>query len=440
MRHNVGQLFTSADLNSIQSRLSVLERDVYLLQRKGKIHDDAVHRLQSLLPEFIVGTKDKTGKIILPAGLWQAIEAKMESEHPLAFGKVGGSGGATVSAGDIENQVSKSFERFVKSNDFKSKAIDSRFAHLMDTAHNNNVVISRDEAINLIRESWVDNQSIVKSELAKVQKDLKHMTQAISKLEAGSSKLEVQAIAKNVFEKMLPNSQLRAIARANIHANLVYGMTRVNHFAKGTGAVVNPYHISPNFVFPEMQVGTLTRWMRNVIQNPVPVPKGPDEALKKWEEHGDCWCSPAKNANGFGPSLSVIMASNIYPEEVVIEHIPSSAAIEPGSAPKELELLAYAPEYDYQDAIREASDKLFPEEANSRTRLPYDYVRIATFTYDINGPNNVQAFPVQLDTKFFKAHTNKLIVRAKSNWGGIDYTCLYRVRVHGTIIHTPGIY
>jgi hypothetical protein len=63
------------------------------------------------------------------------------------------------------------------------------------------------------------------------------------------------------------------------------------------------------------------------------------------------------------------------------------------------------------------------------------YVRIATWTYNLESSDNIQAFPVQLDMKDLSTHTDKLIVRALNNWGDgkVDYTCLYRVRVHGEI-------
>jgi hypothetical protein len=79
------------------------------------------------------------------------------------------------------------------------------------------------------------------------------------------------------------------------------------------------------------------------------------------------------------------------------------------------------------------SDDMFG--VDSDVSLPYGWVRIASFTYDIESNHNVQSFPVQLDMKALGAATNKIIVRSKSNWGGenVGYTCIYRVRLHGEI-------
>ncbi len=73
------------------------------------------------------------------------------------------------------------------------------------------------------------------------------------------------------------------------------------------------------------------------------------------------------------------------------------------------------------------------------TTLPYKYVRIASWTFNIES-HSVQAFTVQVDMRSFGADTSHLVVRAKNNWGGDDvpYTCLYRIRVHGDIVPNRG--
>ncbi|KAJ3852030.1 hypothetical protein EV368DRAFT_65237 [Lentinula lateritia] len=65
------------------------------------------------------------------------------------------------------------------------------------------------------------------------------------------------------------------------------------------------------------------------------------------------------------------------------------------------------------------------------------YIRLASFTYDIHSPSHIQTFPVlpylskygKLGEAGVDFGVVALVVR--SNWGMEEYTCLYRVRVHG---------
>jgi hypothetical protein len=290
----------------------------------------------------------------------------------------------------------------------------------------------------MIRQNWDENRKEVNLEISQLTKKLENASRQIQKLHhnpAGPTVKEVKAIAEDVVRKLLPHAQLEALARSNLQQTVNYGLSRVNHFSKGTGAVIDPHLTSPNYIFPSQDVWFPDRWMRAVIGNAIPAPRPPETALTKWDEHGDCWCSPSKDSDGFGPSLGVLMASKIYPDQVVVEHISPSAAIEPGAAPREMELLAYIEDMDLYNSFKAMSDDIFGAEPDSEIQDAYGFVRIASFTYDIEWNQNVQAFPVQLDMKALGASTNKIIVRSKSNWGGqnVGYTCIYRVRLHGEI-------
>jgi hypothetical protein len=129
------------------------------------------------------------------------------------------------------------------------------------------------------------------------------------------------------------------------------------------------------------------------------------------------------------------MASKVYPDQIVVEHISPSAALEPGAAPREMELLAYIAGMDTYNSLKAISDDIFGSDPHSGTQNAYGFVRIASFTYDLESDQNMQAFPVQLDMKALGAYTNKIIVRSKSNWGAenVGYTCIYRIRLHGEI-------
>jgi SUN domain-containing protein 1/2 len=60
-----------------------------------------------------------------------------------------------------------------------------------------------------------------------------------------------------------------------------------------------------------------------------------------------------------------------------------------------------------------------------------EYIRIASFQYDIHSPNNVQTFPVDGEIRTLGIDFGVVVLVIKSNWGMDEYTCLYRIRVHG---------
>lgn len=62
---------------------------------------------------------------------------------------------------------------------------------------------------------------------------------------------------------------------------------------------------------------------------------------------------------------------------------------------------------------------------------PLQYLRIATFSYDLYTTHNIQTFPVDEEISRLGIDFGIVILRIKSNWGREEYTCLYRFRVHG---------
>ncbi|KAJ6593033.1 hypothetical protein B0H19DRAFT_911617, partial [Mycena capillaripes] len=60
-----------------------------------------------------------------------------------------------------------------------------------------------------------------------------------------------------------------------------------------------------------------------------------------------------------------------------------------------------------------------------------EYIRIASFRYDIHSRNNVQTFPVDAEIRSLGIDFGVVVLVINSNWGKDEYTCLYRIRVHG---------
>lgn len=464
LKHNIGQFipdsvahpvsnFSPNEIKELQTRMKTAEYDIAYLKKRSDIDGKAIAHLEQMLPGQIVVKKEKNGNMEITQEFWHALDARMRAEnaylqHEFTGTPSKGSSTTDISLAQVETLMEKSkiWDRFLHNNraqlkEWAGEEFEVRFPQKLKSAIEDGRIASRSEFIELVRQNWEDAQKEIKEEIRKLSKQLGGTIRHVGKAEldaVGHTKEEIKAISSDVFRTLISTAQLEALAKANKNINVAASNHRLNHFSQGTGAVVNPKLTSPNYLFPSMDRNFLIKGLSWAIWKPIPSPNPPEIALQKWEEHGDCWCSPSKDADGFGPSLAVIMSNQIYPDQIIIEHLPPTGSLEPGAAPKDMELLAYIEDQETYHAIKRKSDDIFQEEALEDEPQPFGFVRIATWTYESHALSNIQSFPLQIDLSTFKgpSHTNRLIVRSKNNWGGdtVDFTCLYRVRVNGDIV------
>jgi len=165
---------------------------------------------------------------------------------------------------------------------------------------------------------------------------------------------------------------------------------------------------------------------------------------------GTCW--PFEGSEG---QLGVMLVAPTYISEVTIDHIAKEVSFDLRSAPREMELwglvegkenVAKMKQWQAEKrgrleaarvkakagGIEFVMDNELEEPPYPRT-LPHSppWIRVASFRYDIHAPNNIQTFPVSQEIRDLGIDFGIVALRVKSNWGSPDYTCLYRLRVHG---------
>jgi SUN domain-containing protein 1/2 len=150
--------------------------------------------------------------------------------------------------------------------------------------------------------------------------------------------------------------------------------------------------------------------------------------------------------------LAVALSAPTYISDITIDHVAKEVAFDMRSAPREMEVWGMVEGKDNiakvkawqaekaarnEEAKRVAKEKGIPFTDEVDVVYPKtlpkspQYIRIANFTYNIHAPRNIQTFPVDEEIRELGVDFGIVVLRMKSNWGRDEYTCLYRLRVHG---------
>lgn len=259
---------------------------------------------------------------------------------------------------------------------------------------------------------------------------------------------------------------------------------KINFLAPGLGAIIDP---RPHKTSPT--AGHKRSLAQKALQNipglgsktGVRDPPEPMTALEPWSDAGDCWCGVPRDRDGV-TQLSVHLQYPIVPEEFVVEHIPSSATLDPYAAPRDIEVWAHygvfpssdapieevsetpltwskltrwisetqdgaASVYDSERAkttpvtedtlplvvmstLRIANQGVPEQEYSGDPELGPGFYRIGKMRYDIHGKNNIQHFSFESVIEIPHLRVDQLTFRMKSNWGS-NHTCIYRFKLHG---------
>ncbi len=229
---------------------------------------------------------------------------------------------------------------------------------------------------------------------------------------------------------------------------------RINYFSRGLAAVstrfssptlANPLTFKEKLATVRLELGKLPTW-----QTEKPVFEDPMSIFYPWETFGQKWCAPSRR----GKLQAVVrLAYKIAPTEIMIEHMGKSQMpdVEIGTAPKEVELWIQVLDEEVRRKIVESITAYHPaimtKQASQRGKtldprqaLDKTWVPVGQWTYDIHARGNIQLKPIALDLKAMGVKTQAVAVRVNSNWGSVDSTCLYRVRLYGHYQEEPTEY
>ncbi|KAF7374809.1 Spindle pole body-associated protein sad1 [Mycena sanguinolenta] len=199
--------------------------------------------------------------------------------------------------------------------------------------------------------------------------------------------------------------------------------------------------IIPSLTSPTYDVHASTfggRIVELVTGNGYAVGLPPITALHYDIHDGRCW--PFAGSQG---QLGVFLAAPVYIEDITIDHVAVEAALNSrASAPQDMEVwgliegadnMAKLAAWRADKTQRRENGEVIEDEPERPKSIPnsVEYIRIASFRYDVHSSNNIQTFPVDQEIKALGIDFGVVALVVKSNWGNSAFTCLYRFRVHG---------
>ena len=213
-----------------------------------------------------------------------------------------------------------------------------------------------------------------------------------------------------------------------------------------SGAKTIPSLTSPTF---EIRPSNIRSQLVGLVTgNGYAIGRPPVTALHHELHNGHCW--PFAGTEG---QLAVALAAPVYISDVTIDHVAKEVAFDMRSAPRDMEVwgmvegkdnIAKVKTWQAEKAARKAEARKLAKEqgvpfVEDGDDVPYpktlprspQYIRIANFTYDIHSPRHIQSFPVDKAIRDLGVDFGIVVLRIMSNWGRDEYTCLYRLRVHG---------
>jgi len=216
--------------------------------------------------------------------------------------------------------------------------------------------------------------------------------------------------------------RLRRLEDSLSHPHSHAAESSPNFFSAHLGAKIDPRYTSPtlprgaNFV---RQILSRTPVLSAALHYP------PTEALRPWQEAGQCWCA-ANDALGTA-QIAITMPAAVVPWEFGVEHLTPSFGLDLGAKPVVLELWV---KMDMPDSSGTDGDGGYlqdgclasPPAPGFRCVLKEVFLREA----------QMQSWFVKRDEGIERYGVRKAVVRVTAN-NGADFTCFYRVKLGGKL-------
>ncbi|KAF9175167.1 hypothetical protein BGX21_007496 [Mortierella sp. AD011] len=435
-------------ISGVEHKLSEVSDEVNSLKqyvRDGRwIEQTVMELIRDEIPNHLVVSRDaKTGKLSIPGDFWNtARELFMTSEQVqksindrlLQLGlepenqqepSSGGWRWGSSKPGGRKSERIISWDDFLRENERAlSDFVEGRLSK-----------VSRSEFLGLVRtEANTIWQGLEKNVVALLEKQGKLQGKdAPRKSSYGSSSASDSNNGRaltDVERELISHLIDEALEKYSADA-----MATPDYALFSAGGRIIPRLTSNDYHHPVQP----TFWGRIGLRYIVPLPKREKPAEKAIEpglHAGECWAMDGQKGQ-----LAIRLARKIIVTGITIEHADPSIVLDMDSAAKEVDIWSLRGSEDAAPAsgspahvsISQNNDVVEPTTEEAQDSPWPGAVFLTTVEYlakaDDTKPKARQTFSIPLSKQ--TSPSVGVVLQIKSNWGHPNYTCLYRVRVHG---------
>ncbi|KAJ1342871.1 hypothetical protein BSLG_002530 [Batrachochytrium salamandrivorans] len=282
------------------------------------------------------------------------------------------------------------------------------------------VILTRQQTLTMI-------ESKIRSITSQTDHDISELTERINKLDVGStpshSHSDGPTLSQDAIEVLIHRVVASALEdyRADVLAIPDYAL-------RSAGArVVSDLTSS---TFSESFKPEFLNRLAKAVDVRKTSGQFPATALSQDISPGNCWAMA-----GSSGTLGIYLAESIIPTDITIEHSPIQTSIgnRHKSAPRHFELWAvfdvkaFASLDLSSDVVRRRVLPMRPDTLSNKRPAPPAGVLLGDFEFD-PVKNSMRVYPLH---RVLDIRVATVVVRFKSNWGHPNWTCIYRVRIHG---------
>jgi Sad1 / UNC-like C-terminal len=424
----------TAEIKSLKSNIDALKRGLHVVEGELKrvgdfdyISNVALKAIEGYLPgQLAVRVHPKTKKIDITPEFWTALRGVFADRGEMDK-TVAREAGKIVDAKVVQKEIS--WGEFLRGNEeaikgFVKVQMDDRW----NRAGEDGVIVSRDYFLEILK----DQVGTLRGDMDSKTRQLMDKFEKSSKENVAKAVASAEAVVKRGKKtggKDLSTEAMNSIVETALHRYATDTLAKPDYALYSSGARINPHLTSPTYFHHPT---SLVKRFGSFLFGGAGSTWGHQPAMALFQDTnvGMCWAFP-----GAQGGLGIRLSETVLITDVSVEHIHQEVSKNIGSAPRQWSLYALIPDATAREQINSINTGLY--ESIPPANLPRGYTLLVRGEYDINNEEGktIQTIPVPAAIRRLNVPVEQVVFAVGSNWGNNEYTCLYRVRVHGQGLH-----